>query len=57
MVKMELTLQKSDHGEAFNPSRLIESQKIIDSGKKATKEETLPDTCQKIHKDIQSKIN
>ena len=31
---------KSDHGEAFNINRLIESQMIIDSGKKATKEET-----------------
>jgi DNA-directed RNA polymerase subunit A' len=30
---------KSDHGEAFNVNRLIESQSIIDSGKKATKEE------------------
>ncbi|MBA4458311.1 MAG: DNA-directed RNA polymerase subunit A'/A'', partial [Nitrosopumilaceae archaeon] len=34
-----IDVQKSDHGMAFNPSRLIESQKIIDSGKKATKEE------------------
>ena len=31
--------KKSDHGEAFNPSRLSESQTIIDSGKKATKDE------------------
>jgi len=31
---------KSDHGEAFNINRLIESQMIIDSGKKATNEET-----------------
>ncbi|MCH8973111.1 MAG: DNA-directed RNA polymerase subunit A'/A'', partial [Thaumarchaeota archaeon] len=30
---------KSDHGEAFNVNRLIESKIIIDSGKKATKEE------------------
>jgi len=30
---------KSDHGEAFNVDRLIESKIIIDSGKKATKEE------------------
>jgi len=30
---------KSDHGEAFNVNRLVESQSIIDSGKKATKEE------------------
>ncbi|RMW37260.1 MAG: DNA-directed RNA polymerase subunit A' [Nitrosopumilus sp.] len=34
-----IDVQKSDHGMAFNPSRLIESQKIIDSGKNATKEE------------------
>ena len=30
---------KSDHGEAFRIERLIESETIIDSGKKATKEE------------------
>jgi len=30
---------KSDHGEAFNIIRLTESQTIIDSGKKASKEE------------------
>src|SRR2546422_4986456 len=30
---------KSDHGEAFRISRLIESESIIDSGKKATKED------------------
>ena len=34
-----IDVQKSDHGMAFNPSRLIESQKIVDSGKKATKDE------------------
>jgi DNA-directed RNA polymerase subunit A' len=32
-------VSKSDHGEAFNVNRLIESKIIIDSGKKATKEE------------------
>jgi len=34
-----IDVAKSDHGEAFNVDRLIESQTIIDSGKKATKEE------------------
>ena len=34
-----IDVQKSDHGEAFNVNRLIESQTLIDSGKKATKEE------------------
>ena len=32
---------KSDHGEAFRIERLIESETIIDSGKKATKEEII----------------
>ena len=34
-----IDVARSDHGEAFNVTRLIESQTIIDSGKKATKEE------------------
>ena len=34
-----IDVQKSDHGEAFNVNRLIESQTLVDSGKKATKEE------------------
>jgi len=34
-----IDVAKSDHGEAFNVNRLIESQTIIDTGKKATKEE------------------
>lgn len=34
-----IDVAKSDHGEAFNVDRLIESQKIVDSGKKATKDE------------------
>ena len=34
-----IDVAKSDHGEAFNVIRLVESQSIIDSGKKATKEE------------------
>src|SRR5713226_3725856 len=36
-----IDVAKSDHGEAFRISRLIESESIIDSGKKATKEEIL----------------
>jgi len=34
-----IDVAKSDHGEAFNIFRLVESQAIIDSGKKATKDE------------------
>jgi DNA-directed RNA polymerase subunit A' len=34
-----IDVAKSDHGEAFNSVRLAESQSMIDSGKKATKEE------------------
>ena len=34
-----IDVAKSDHGEAFNINRLIESKRIIDSGKAATKEE------------------
>ncbi|QUC64188.1 DNA-directed RNA polymerase subunit A' [Nitrosopumilus sp. K4] len=34
-----IDVAKSDHGEAFNVDRLIESQTIVDSGKKATKDE------------------
>ena len=34
-----IDVQKSDHGEAFNVERLIASETIIDSGKKATKDE------------------
>lgn len=34
-----IDVAKSDHGEAFNIARLIESQTIIDSGKKAGKDE------------------
>ncbi|MEK0350375.1 MAG: DNA-directed RNA polymerase subunit A'/A'', partial [Nitrosopumilus sp.] len=34
-----IDVQKSDHGEAFNIERLTESQSLIDSGKKATKDE------------------
>lgn len=34
-----IDVAKSDHGEAFNINRLVESETIVDSGKKATKEE------------------
>ena len=34
-----IDVAKSDHGEAFNINRLVESQTIIDTGKKASKEE------------------
>ena len=34
-----IDVAKSDHGEAFNISRLIESQRIVDSGKKAPEDE------------------
>jgi len=34
-----IDVAKSDHGEAFRIGRLIESETIVDSGKKATKEE------------------
>lgn len=36
-----IDVAKSDHGEAFNVNRLIESQTIIDSDKTATKDEIL----------------
>src|SRR5712692_6769750 len=34
-----IDVAKSDHGEAFRISRLIESESIIDSGKRATRED------------------
>ena len=34
-----IDVAKSDHGEAFNINRLIESETIVDTGKKITKEE------------------
>jgi len=34
-----IDVAKSDHGEAFRIERLIESETIVDSGKKATKED------------------
>ena len=35
-----IDVAKSDHGEAFNIDRLIESESIVDSGKTATKDES-----------------
>ncbi len=35
-----IDVAKSDHGEAFNIDRLIESESIVDSGKAATKDES-----------------
>ena len=37
-----IDVAKSDHGEAFNIDRLIESESIIDSGKAATKNDITP---------------
>ncbi|GIT56151.1 MAG: hypothetical protein Ct9H300mP17_13100 [Candidatus Nitrosopelagicus sp.] len=37
-----IDVAKSDHGEAFNVDRLIESESIVDSGKPATKDEIAP---------------
>jgi DNA-directed RNA polymerase subunit A' len=37
-----IDVAKSDHGEAFNVDRLIESESIVDSGKSATKDEIAP---------------
>jgi len=34
-----IDVAKSDHGEAFNINRLIESESIVDSGSKATKDD------------------
>jgi len=36
-----IDVAKSDHGEAFNINRLVESESIIDSGSKATKDEII----------------
>ena len=34
-----IDVARSDHGEAFNINRLIESETIVDTGKKASKDE------------------
>jgi len=34
-----IDVAKSDHGEAFNINRLVESESIVDTGSKATKDE------------------
>jgi len=36
-----IDVAKSDHGEAFRIERLVESETIVDSGKKATKDEII----------------
>ena len=36
-----IDVAKSDHGEAFNINRLVESESIIDSGAKATKDDII----------------
>lgn len=50
-----IDVAKSDHGEAFNVNRLIESQTIIDSGKKATKEE-ITELAQKYTKSFNPRL-
>ena len=50
-----IDVAKSDHGEAFNVNRLIESQTIIDSGKKATKEE-ISDLAKKFTKTFNPRL-
>ena len=50
-----IDVAKSDHGEAFNVNRLIESQTIVDSGKKATKEE-LADIAKKYTKVFNARL-
>ena len=37
-----IDVAKSDHGEAFNITRLIDAEHIVDSGKTATKDEVTP---------------
>ena len=37
-----IDVAKSDHGEAFNIDRLIESESIVDTGKAASKDEIIP---------------
>ena len=50
-----IDVAKSDHGEAFNVNRLIESQTIVDSGKKATKDEIV-DLTKKYTKTFNSRL-
>jgi len=50
-----IDVAKSDHGEAFNVNRLIESQQIIDSGKSATESE-ITDFAKKYTKTFNSRL-
>ena len=50
-----IDVAKSDHGEAFNINRLIESQEIVDSGKSATKDE-ISETVKKYTKTFNTRL-
>jgi DNA-directed RNA polymerase subunit A' len=50
-----IDVAKSDHGEAFNINRLIESQEIVDSGKAATKDE-ISDVVKKYTKPFNTRL-
>ena len=50
-----IDVSKSDHGEAFNVHRLIESQEIVDSGKAATKDE-ISDAVKKYTKEFNPRL-
>ena len=50
-----IDVSKSDHGEAFNIHRLIESQEIVDSGKAATKDE-ISDAVKKYTKEFNPRL-
>jgi DNA-directed RNA polymerase subunit A' len=50
-----IDVAKSDHGEAFNINRLVESQEIVDSGKAATKDE-ISDVVKKYTKTFNTRL-
>ena len=50
-----IDVAKSDHGEAFNVHRLIESQGIVDSGKAATRDE-ISSTIKKYTKTFNTRL-
>ena len=50
-----IDVAKSDHGEAFNVHRLIESQGIVDSGKAATQDE-ISNTIKKYTKTFNTRL-
>ena len=50
-----IDVAKSDHGEAFNINRLVESQEIVDSGKAATKDE-ISDVVKKYTKTFNARL-